>query len=66
MSAESLFMSRQPLGAFDLKEIFAAFFGDEPGGLFLAMQRVGGDCLAIQRGHGGQAVAGQLSIRSVG
>lgn len=47
---ESLFdcFEQSALVPFDLKKVVSAFFDDEPGGLVLVLQCIGGDCFPIK------------------
>lgn len=54
------------LVGFDLQEVVASFFHDDARGFFLAVERVGGDGFAVERGQGGEELLGGLEFAARG
>lgn len=48
--------------AFDLEKVVAVFFQNGPRGLFLAVERIGGDGFALQGGQLGQEALGRFEF----
>ncbi len=54
------------LVGFDLQEAVASFFHDDARGFFLAVERVGGDGFAVERGQGGEELLGDFQFAALG